>query len=128
VNRPTYKVRAYRSGKWWALETEGVPRAVSQARRLDHADEMIRDALSAVLDVPEDSFDVTIEPDLEDVNADIERLAELRHRQELLANEARKAQHEVVAQLVNDVGLPYRDVGTIVGLSYQRVAQILAEG
>lgn len=38
--------------------------AYSQARRLDQADEEIRDAIALLLDVPEDSFDVTIEPDL----------------------------------------------------------------
>jgi hypothetical protein len=121
--RKTYEVIARRSGGWWALEVTGVPRAVSQARRLDQADEMIRDALSMVLDVPEDSFDVVLNPILDKRLASLVKSANSLRQQ---AAEARDASTGAVEQVVKHAklsGLPVRDTAVLLGLSHQYISK-----
>ena len=121
----TYTVSAKRSGTWWALSVPDVPGALSQAKRLDQAPAMIREAIALMLGVAEDSFDVTL-----DVQLPGDELAELREvkaRQQ----EAERAQLDaaaktraLVARLRSD-GLTTRDIGTILGVSQQRAHQLL---
>lgn len=60
TEKQTYRAIAYRSGDWWAIESPDVRGAFSQARTLDELEANIREAISLVLDVPEDSFDVEV--------------------------------------------------------------------
>jgi hypothetical protein len=64
MERKLYTARAQRSGKWWAISVNGLPGALSQVRRLDQAEATTREVIAMVLDVPEDSFDVQVVPDL----------------------------------------------------------------
>lgn len=59
--RQHYRVRAERSGRWWAIEVPGVPNAVSQARRIDQLEDMAREVVALLLEVDPDSFDLDIE-------------------------------------------------------------------
>jgi predicted RNase H-like HicB family nuclease len=56
-----YTVTAERSGQWWALQCVEVPGAVSQVRRLDQAEDMMREAIAWVAGVPEDSIEIDVE-------------------------------------------------------------------
>jgi hypothetical protein len=58
-----YRVKARRNGEWWALIVPGVPGAFTEVRRLDQAQPTIREVISRLLEVPQDSFDVEIVPD-----------------------------------------------------------------
>jgi predicted RNase H-like HicB family nuclease len=60
----TYKVTAACEGGWWTIEVPEIPGVFSQARHLNQAEEMARDAIALMLDVPEDSFDVVVEAQL----------------------------------------------------------------
>jgi len=103
------------------LETEGVLGALSQARRLDQADAMIREAISIVLDVPEDSFDVRITPDLEgELTQEVHRLAAARRDLEERGEEVRTTTARLARRL-RDEGLPMGDIGALLGLSHQAV-------
>ena len=65
TDRPTYIATARRSGDWWAIEVPGVQGVHSQAKRLDQVESMAREAIALMLDVPEDSFDVILVPELD---------------------------------------------------------------
>jgi predicted RNase H-like HicB family nuclease len=122
--KTTYDVNAIRTGKWWALEVPAVPRAMSQARRLDQADTMIREALAMVLDVPEDSFNLSIHPILD---GPIATLVEEANAARTQAQDARKRATERLTAAVNEarrMGLPVRDVAELTGVSYQYAAKI----
>jgi hypothetical protein len=121
--RKTYEVMARRSGGWWALEVTGVPRAVSQARRLDQADEMIREALSMVLDVPEDSFDVVLNPVLDRKLASLVKTANDLRQHAVEARDASTGAVEQVVQHAKLSGLPVRDTAVLLGVSHQYVAK-----
>ena len=62
MKRKTYTARCQRSGDWWAISVPDLRGVHTQARRLEKAEAMVRDAIALFLDVPSDSFDVRIEP------------------------------------------------------------------
>jgi predicted RNase H-like HicB family nuclease len=126
--RPTYKALCTREGNWWAIDVPEVPGVHSQAKRLDQAEAMARDALALMLEVPSDSFDVEVEPVLDaDVDKALEEWAESVGALEDKKQQVGMAIAALLILLVRQRGLSYRDAGRIVGLSHQRVQQILKE-
>ena len=118
--------KAERSGGWWAVEVPEVPGLFTQAKRLDQIDGMVRDAAALLTGEPEASFDVAVEPVVpESVASSLGRSHHLTEEAARLqrdaAEEARKA-----AQLMQAEGMTVRDIGRVMGVSFQRVSQILA--
>ena len=86
---------------------------------------MARDAIASFLEVPTDAFDLTVreklEPDAERlVAAAKEARAAATAHQEVASERSRAAARTLAAQ-----GLPQRDIGRLLDLSHQRVAQLL---
>lgn len=124
MDRETYRVKATRAGGWWDLEVPAVSGAHSQCRRLDQAEGMAREAIALFLDVPEDSFDVEVQASLDlPVLEAIDDALKLRRTAEAEAKRATEATDRVVRELL-DKGLTLRDVGHLLGVSYQRVQQM----
>jgi DNA-directed RNA polymerase specialized sigma subunit len=123
--RKVYTARAQREGKWWAISVEGLPGALSQVRRLDQAEAMAREVIALVLDLPEDSFDVVVTPELNEKHR--EALAELERAKEQYAESMAalaERQQRATLLLVRDAGLTVRDAATVLGVSFQRVSQL----
>lgn len=121
----TYRVTARRVGEWWALEVPDLPGVFSQAKRLDQADEAAREAIAVMLDVEPEEVTVKIEPALSSEFRDV--LAAVHAAQE----EARKAverEREAMqrAASVLTKQLSQRDAGHFLGVSFQRVHQLLS--
>jgi predicted RNase H-like HicB family nuclease len=125
----TYVAHCVRSGDWWAVSVPGVRGAHSQAKRLDQVEPLVREAISLVLDVPEDSFDIRIEPVLvPDLAREVLRARQLRADADNLQREAGLATARAAVDLVKRGELTIRDAGQILGLSHQRVNQLIAKG
>jgi len=125
MTRTLYTVTATREGDWWELDIEDLDGVFSQARRLDQAEAMARDAIAVMLDVPEDSFDVKIEPALSGPAADdLAAALDARRRLTEAQEEAWVATEQAMAAL-RDIGLPVRDIECLVGVSHQRAAKIV---
>jgi DNA-directed RNA polymerase specialized sigma subunit len=123
--RKVYTARAQREGKWWAISVKGLPGALSQVRRLDQAEAMAREVIALVLDVPQDSFDVAVAPELSEEHRGA--LAELDRAKEQCAESMAalaERQQKVTLQLVREAGLTVRDAATVLGVSFQRVSQL----
>jgi predicted RNase H-like HicB family nuclease len=123
--RHTYTVNAARDRDWWAITVDELPGVFSQARRLDQVEAMARDAIRLLLDIPSVAFDLsvrqTLAPETERiVNAAKEAKAEAIAHQRLASERSRTAARTLAAQ-----GLPQRDIGRLLDLSHQRVAQLL---
>ncbi len=120
-----YTVRARREGAWWAIEVPEVPGAFSQARRLDQVEAVARGAVALLLDVASDSFALIVETEMPREWSD--SLATLRsHQRELaLANRRVSSHLRQVARALHNDGLPVRDVGSLMGLSAQRISQLI---
>ncbi len=87
---------------------------------------MAREAISLFLDVAIDSFEVTVVPVLPTaVQAQVDRARAVRGQAEGLQREAATATARAARELVSGVRLTVREAGQVLGLSHQRVAQLL---
>ncbi len=122
--RPTYRAVAERSGSWWAVRVAELPGVYTQARRLDGVAAMTRDAVALMLDSAPDAFDVAVEPALgSDATDLVERVRASRIEAERAAEVAAELLRLAVERLLA-AGLSIRDIGAILGLSHQRIAQV----
>lgn len=120
----TYRVRARRSGGWWAIDAPDLPGLHTQTRRIDQVEAMARDAVALLLDIDPDSFAVTVDLELPEAWARV--VADAR-RARVEADTAEKTAQATVrgaVQALLGAGLSMRDVGAIMGVSHQRVAQL----
>lgn len=98
----------------------------TQARRLDQVEAMVREVVSLLLDLPEDSFDVRVDPALPaDIKREVDEARALREKAERAQQDATRAAAKAAADLVKRERLTIRDAGRILGLSHQRVDQLL---
>ncbi len=122
----TYHVTATRHGKSWLLECDELPTIISHANRLDQAADTIREAIAFVADVPEDSFTIELNPVLPEVYSLAEARARIARETALAANSEAARESRIAARALADEGWTVRDIGTVMGVSHQRAAQLLA--
>jgi len=124
-----YRVEAElgQSGHWWVLSVPEVPGAHSQARRLSHVEDIARELISLMTDAPPESFTVRVDVILpEAVRRDLEQSAALRAEAARAQTEAAQLSRHAAA-LLRSQGLPLRDVGQALGVSFQRAKQLVDE-
>ena len=100
---------------------------LTQARRLSEAKPMASSLIAVTLNIPADSFDVDVEVEKVGTVQVAERAARLRAAREAatrLEREVQKDAESLARDLVNE-GLPLRDIGDILGISYERVHQLV---
>lgn len=124
--KKTYTANARRAGQWWAIDVPELAGVFSQARRLDQVEAMARDAIALFLDVPAHSFDVTLAVQLDPEAKSVVANAQTA-RGEAVAYQAKAsvAQRAAARQLM-ERGYTTRDIGGLLKISHQRVAQLLA--
>jgi predicted RNase H-like HicB family nuclease len=128
VERIVYTATAERTGKWWALSVPEIPGVHTQVRRLDLASAMVREAIALMLDVPEDSFDVRILSAFDTkVTAVVENLELARDEARLAEKRLAAATRQTVRVLTTQEGLTVRDAGVVMGVSFQRVSQVMKQ-
>jgi predicted RNase H-like HicB family nuclease len=126
IVKPTYKVSAVRSGRWWAIEVPELHGVFSQARRLDQVESMAREAIGLMLQVPEDSFDVVVEPNLNSLGG-VGHAVEAALRERERANAAQDTASTAMRHAVSEIrssGYTSRDAGMLLRVSNQRISQI----
>ncbi|HKA98010.1 MAG TPA: hypothetical protein VKD66_17215 [Streptosporangiaceae bacterium] len=126
----SFEATAHRSDGWWALEVtgDGLPHPVyTQARRLDQAEDMVRDLLALHFGIGEnDVGQVEIVPVLDAALAEeVSQTRRAREQAERLRADA-TTQTRRVAQRLKAQGLAQRDIGVLLGISHQAVSQLLA--
>lgn len=121
----TYQVTAKRWELGWELHVDGL--GVTQSRTLANAEHMVRDFIACDLDLDdENSFDVTITPELDDPSlmAETESAREAQRQVEHARHEAAERTRQAVRDL-KAAGLSGSDVATMLGVSTQRVSQLV---
>jgi hypothetical protein len=121
-----YTARAHREGKWWVVHVPEIDKT-TQVRRLDQVDEYVRDLIGLFTNDNPKAVEVRREFDLPgQVTA---ALAEVQRLRQSAETEAAKARTLVVrtARDLADRGLSVRDIGTVLGVSFQRAQQLLAD-
>jgi hypothetical protein len=119
-----YTVHAKRAGKYWELHIDDV--GVTQSRNLGaDADEMIRSYVAMTLDVSADDVTYTLVPEVGgalDAEAAAARLAAHKAEEAVAAAAVR---NRAAARHLREAGLTGRDTAVILGVSPQRISQLL---
>ena len=121
----TYRVTAIRSGRWWAVELHDLPPnhvGYTQGRDLAEAGLMAQDAIATLLDVPKSEIEIDLH-----VNEADEVVAEVERARARRADAAREEQATLIraARRLVEQGMTQRDAARLLGLSFQRVHQLL---
>ncbi|GAB3057652.1 hypothetical protein [Sediminivirga luteola] len=120
-----YTVTATRTGRWWALQCDEVPGALSQAVSLEEAERIMPEAIAYVAGVPEDQVEVTIVPVIPDEARDHMEAAKRLREESARANRAAAEEARQAARALRASGLSVRDTGYALGVSKQRAAQLV---
>jgi predicted RNase H-like HicB family nuclease len=128
VRPQRWSVEVTRSGGWWAIRVPDLPGVFSQCRRLDQIDEHVCEAIALMLDADDSevaTIDVTVvsPPEIAEL---VQTVAQAEHTARDAVEAAASARREA-AQTLLDQGYPMRDIGRLIGISHQRVSQILNE-
>lgn len=112
-----------RSGGWWAISVPEVPGAFTQTKRLDQVPAMVAEAVRLMFD--DDALDVDVEV-VAHTEADdlLRRTMEARAEAEGAAARAAALTAEAAVVLTGS-GLTVRDTGKLLGISPQRVSQLV---
>jgi predicted RNase H-like HicB family nuclease len=123
----TYQVLLERDDEAWLARVPSVPGCHTYGRSLDQARRRIREALALWVDdagTADLAFDVRLPREL---RREVDRARSARDRsreaQLLAADEVRRAATDLTERL----GLSRRDAAELVGLSHQRIQQLLSE-
>lgn len=126
VEVKVYDVQVERAERYWLVHVPEIDRT-TQARSLREVDLMARDLIVLMSDEGSDppEFQLQVRIDLpHSVQKHLTRAAELReqetHVRQEAAKEARAAARELAGQ-----GLTMRDIGAALGVSHQRVGQLI---
>lgn len=117
---------AWREGKWWVADVPGV--GATQARRLADLRARLTDMLATALQCEPEQVHVDVRLRLpDDVRSALDRAAQLRVEAAAAQREAAAAVRKAAASLHAE-GVTVRDIGTALGVSYQRAHQLLHDG
>jgi predicted RNase H-like HicB family nuclease len=109
----------------WTVDVTDVPGCHTWGETVSKARRYVRDALALWVDdaATASLIETFVLP--QDVNAAVEDSRAARARLEEDQREAGQRTEQAARQLVNGLGLGLRDAGEVLGLSYQRVQQIV---
>lgn len=122
----TYEVTVSREDRWWMVAVPELG-GVTQARRLDEVEQMAREFIAVSTDVPLSKVAVEVAG----IDADGQNLLEAKTLVDALRRRAKDLEALVaeltreVASALTDASVPVRDVSSILGVSHQRVSQLV---
>lgn len=108
---------------WWFIDVPELPGCHSQARTIASGRDHIREAISLVANIDLDTFDIEVDYELPKAQQAV--IAKARRARERAAEATQATEAAVRALQQGSVKLGIRDVAELVGVSYQRVAQIM---
>ncbi|WP_446223521.1 type II toxin-antitoxin system HicB family antitoxin [Nocardia sp. IBHARD005] len=119
-----YTAHAERDGRFWLIHVPEIDQW-TQARNLREVESMARDLVATMLEANPNSFEVEVEVELpEAVRAEWEESKRLLTKvDEIKASAAAAAQR--AARRLADEGLTLREIGQVLGVSFQRAGQLL---
>lgn len=122
----TYRVNVTREGRWWMVAIPELDE-LTQARRIGEAEAMARDLIALRTITAPDSFDIDMHVDVDDIpdaGARAEKIRNERREAERLERHA-LAESKVLARELADHQVPVRDIGEILGVTFQRASQLV---
>jgi len=123
--RTTYDINVTRDGRWWMVEIPNI--GLTQTRRLGEVEQMAQEYIAVTLDVPISSVTTSIahirvgDADVTEVRAEVEELRKTAREAEGKAAALMRA----TAANLSAAEVPIRDIGTVLGVSFQRADQLV---
>jgi predicted transcriptional regulator/predicted RNase H-like HicB family nuclease len=115
-----------RSGDWWAIEVPEVPGVFTQAKRLEHVADTVADAVATMLDdVTVDDVQVDVQPVLPAGVANQVAEASRLAVEATTAAAAASSAMRLAARKLREEHLSVRDAALVLGVSHQRVSQLV---
>jgi hypothetical protein len=121
----TYDVEVTREGRWWMVSVPEID-GLAQARRLADVQRMARELIAVTLDIRMSDVEVTVEfGDIDGVSVApcIETITREKAEAARLEEDVAIKTRELVLALVAR-NIPVRDIGSMLGVSFQRVHQL----
>lgn len=115
-----------RSKDWWLVNVPELERVYTQVKSLSQVENTVTEVIELVHDLDPSTFTIEVKVQTEEIVGDqFEQF--LIARDAHLAAVARSVQvtRQLAVRLVHDEGLTQADAGKIMGLSAQRISQIL---
>jgi len=121
----SYTSVAFQEADCWVVQNDQLPGAISQVTRLDSAELAQREAIAFVANIPVEKVSVTIAARTTP-KMDARVATAIALREEARAKEAEaKIMRVRIARDLEKQGYTMRDIGVILGVSHQRVHQIV---
>ena len=121
------KAIATRSGDWWAVEVPEVPGARTQSRTAAGVAAMAQEVVALLLDVDQSTVEIDVEFTLpDDLGSQIAQAHVLQEEAARLRDAAAAASRTTARALVA-AGLSQKDAAEVLGVSFQRVHQLVSE-
>lgn len=122
----TFTALTERGEDWWVIQLKEDPGLLTQTRRLDQIPDMVRDALELFPELTDDPYKDIVNIEFREGEA----IADIAN-QAVQANQKAKQAQEEASQLMRQAaaelskkGLSYRDIGTLLGVSFQRAQKL----
>lgn len=114
----TYTVRAIPDGKYWALEIPELDQ-YTMATSVKEIRSMAQDFITVVTGEQNPQLNIQYA-----IPSEVEESLQLKAEAKRIEQEAQTKQRQAALSLHNK-GMTLRDIGTLLGISYQRVHQLL---
>lgn len=123
-----YDITVTRDGKWWMIEVPAID-GLTQARRISEIEDMALSLIAVTVDEPASQIELG---SMHIVVAGLGDVTEYSHDVEAARSAAEEAEVNVSrimrekANLLVDADIPLRDAAEVLGVSYQRVHQLVS--
>lgn len=123
-----YKVALSREDGIWLIEASGPKGVRSFGRTVRDAVSNIREAIAAAEDLDEwEGLDLVFTLDNEAASDALKAFRHARQEEEYASAERDRTLKDAIDTLRRTHTMSYRDIGAVLGLSHQRVAQLASE-
>jgi hypothetical protein len=131
TERPTYGVTVTREDQLWTAAIDGLPQHVVGVTDVEHFGDLeveVRDLVAGLTDAEPDEFELNWHyvQDNREYTASLDALHEWAD-QARVASQRHDAARLAAIEAMKAAGLPLRAIADVVGLSHQRVDQLLKE-
>ncbi len=123
-----YDVTLSRDGRWWVVSIPEI-NGLTQAHSVKEARGMAREYIAVTEDIPQDSFDIRVTAatvgTVEHLSRILDDIRLERTRGEQIERAANERSRRLAKQLAAEK-VTLRDIGELMGVSYQRVHQLVS--
>ncbi len=125
-SKTNYQVTVEREPGFWIVRVPEIPEVVTQARRMADVKENAREAIAVWTDKPVEDIDVTVTVVVPPVvQTALDEAQRLQKEASERLERAGTATREAARWLTKELGLTLREAAEILGVSFQRVAQLV---